>query len=360
LRLPDRHAILLQAKTKTIEGTGMGVSRRQALAGLGVLGLAATLRPLRAVAEEIIRLNIPGPHLMPFFPLELIPVLGIDRELGVRLAIRHLPSGVLAAEDMLAGNADFAGTGFPILPNFIAKHKNVVAIATLSSGAPPYAIVVRKALASTIRNLKDLRGHSVGVPMGSVSTKTYLQLLAEQWVGSFGVRPQEVRWVPITQNYEGVHGALAGEVADAVFCEEPNSSSLVREGLGVQIASLYDPKSPVRLAGSSHIRAVLTAAPATLEARPEASRKMVQMLRRTLKWIQEVPREQIPLRLGIADAAQRADIVHALGRLPDFYSRDGRFDEAELESTRRFMKSVGLAMPGGRDITTVIDERWLR
>lgn len=338
----------------------MGVSRRQALAGLGVLGLAASLRPLRAVGEEIIRLNIPGPHLMPFFPLELIPVLGIDRELGVRLAIRHLPSGVLAAEDMLAGNADFAGTGFPILPNFIAKHKNIVAIAALSSGAPPYAIVVRNALASKIRNLKDLRGHSVGVPMGSVSTKTYLQLLAEHWVRSHGVRPQEVRWVPITQNYEGVHGALAGEVADAVFCEEPNSSSLVREGLGVQVASLYDPTSPVRLAGSSHIRAVLTAAPATLEARPEASRKMVQMLRRSLKWIQGAPREQIPLRLGIADAAQRADIVHALGRLPDFYSRDGRFDEAELESTRRFMKSVGLAMPGGRDITTAIDERWLR
>ena len=337
----------------------MGMSRRQALAGLGVLGMTAALGPLRAAGVELIRLNIPGPHLMPFFPLELIPVLGVDREFGVRLAIRHLPSGVLAAEDMLAGNADFAGTGFPILPNFIAKRKNIVAVAALSSGAPPYGIVVRKALATKIRSLKDLRGHSVGVPMGSVSTKTYLQLLAEHWVGSQGVRPHEIRWVPITQNYEGVHGALAGEVADAVFCEEPNSSSLVREGLGVQIASLYDPGNPARLAGSNHVRAVLAASPSTLEVRPEASRKMLQMLRRTLKWIHEVPREQIPLRLGIADAALRADIVRALGRLPDFYSRDGRFDKAEIESTRVFMKSVGLAMPGGRDIASTIDERWL-
>jgi NitT/TauT family transport system substrate-binding protein len=150
----------------------MGMSRRRALAGLGALGMAASLRPLQAAGDEIIRLNIPGPHLMPFFPLELIPVLGIDRELGVRLAIRHLPSGVLAAEDMLAGNADFAGTGLPILPNFIARHRDIVAIATLSSGAPPYGIVVRKALATKIRSLKDLRGHSVGVPMGCVSTKS--------------------------------------------------------------------------------------------------------------------------------------------------------------------------------------------
>ncbi|MDP3584322.1 MAG: ABC transporter substrate-binding protein [Thiobacillus sp.] len=345
---------------KTTKGTHMGMSRRRALAGLGALGMAASLRPLQAAGDEIIRLNIPGPHLMPFFPLELIPVLGIDRELGVRLAIRHLPSGVLAAEDMLAGNADFAGTGLPILPNFIARHRDIVAIATLSSGAPPYGIVVRKALATKIRSLKDLRGHSVGVPMGSVSTKTYLQLLAEHWVSAHGVRPQEVRWVPITQNYEGVHGALAGEVADAVFCEEPNSGALVREGLGVRIASLYDPGNPVQLAGSTHIRAVLAAAPATLEARPQAPRKMVQMLRRALTWIHEVPREQIPLRLGIADAAQRADIVQALGRLPNFYSRDGRFDPAEIASTRLFMKSVGLSMPAGRDIATVIDARWLR
>lgn len=339
----------------------MGMSRRQALAALGALGMGVSVKPLRAAGEDLIRLNIPGPHLMPFFPLELIPLLGIDRELGVRLAIRHLPSGVLAAEDMLAGNADFCGTGFPVLPNFIAKHKPIVAIAALSSGAPPYGIVVRKALASRLRSLKDLRGHSVGVPMGSASTKTYLQLLAEHWLASEGgVRPQEIRWVPITQNYEGVHGALAGEVTDAVFCEEPNSSSLVREGLGVQIASLYDPKAPARLIGSNHIRAVVTAAPSTLDARPDAARKVVLMLRRSLKWIHEVPREQIPLRLGIADAAQRADIVQALARLPNFYSRDGSFDKTELESTRLFMKSVGLTMPDALDITAAIDTRWLR
>ena len=338
----------------------MGMSRREALARLGALGLAASLQPVHAAGEEIIRLNIPGPSLMPFFPLELIPVLGFDREFGARLAIRHLPSGVLAAEDMLAGNADFAGTGFPILPNFVARRRHVMAIAALSSGAPPYSIVVRKDLAGRIRTLADLRGHSVGVPMGSVSTKTYLQLLAEHWVASHGVRPQEVRWVPITQNYEGVHGALAGEVADAVFCEEPNSSSLVREGLGVQIASLYDPKQPVQLAGSNHIRAVLVAAPATLDARPQAARKMVQMLRRSLKWMHDQPREKIPMRLGIGDPAQRADIVQALGRMPNFYSRDGAFDKAEIEATRQFMQSVGLAMPGGRDIASLIDPRWLR
>jgi NitT/TauT family transport system substrate-binding protein len=338
----------------------MSMSRRQALVGVGALGLAAAVRPLRAAGDDFIRLNIPGPFLMPFFPLELIPALGLDHEAGVRLAIRYLPSGVLAAEDMLAGNADFAGTGFPIMPNLIAKKKEIVAIATLSSGAPPYGIVVRKALASSLRSLKDLRGRTVGVPMGSAATKTYLQLLAEHWVGTYGVKPHELRWAPITQNYEGAHGALASEIVDAVFCEEPATSSLVREGLGVQIASLADPKNPEKMPGRSHIRAVLTASPKMLEARPEMARKMVQMLRRALKWMQQAPREEIPKRLGVADPAQRADMVHALGRLPNFYSSDGTFSKADIEDTRVFMKAVGLAMPAGGEIASLIDERWVR
>lgn len=321
--------------------------------------MAAAARPLRAAHGETIRLNIPGPQLMPFFPLELIPALGIDREMGVRLAIRYQPSGVLAAEDMLSGNADFAGCGFPILPNFIARGKNIAAIATLSSGAPPYGIVVRKDLARKIRSIRDLRGQSIGVPMGSASTKTYLQLLAELWVSSQGIRPQEVRWTPITQNFDGAHGALAGAIVDAVFCEEPALSTLVREGLGMQIASLSDPGSALKLAGRNHIRAVVTAAPQTLAARPEAALVMVRMLRRSLKWIHETPREQLPKRLGIADPAQRADIVHALGRLPNFFSRDGSFAPSEIEATREFMKSVGIAMPDGRDISALIDRRWL-
>ncbi|MFN3544365.1 MAG: hypothetical protein ACK4UX_05885 [Thiobacillus sp.] len=157
-----------------------------------------------------------------------------------------------------------------------------------------------------------------------------------------------------------MHGALAGEVADAVFCEEPNSSSLVREGLGVQIASLYDPRQPLKLAGGNHIRAVLVAAPSTLAARPQAAQKIVQMLRRSLKWMHSVRSDEIPLRLGIDDPAQRLDVVQALRRLPNFYSRDGRFAPAELEATRQFMQAVGLSMPAGRDVATLIDARWLR
>lgn len=89
------------------------------------LGAASWLGAGRAEAPglTLIRINIPGPHLLPYLPVELIPILGIDQALGAQLAIRYMPSGVLALENVLAGDAHFAGVGFSVMPTFAAKGK---------------------------------------------------------------------------------------------------------------------------------------------------------------------------------------------------------------------------------------------
>jgi NitT/TauT family transport system substrate-binding protein len=334
-------------------------NRRQVLKAIAAaLALAGWQRS--HAESDTIRINIPGPLLMPFFPIELIPRLGIDRHLGFNLGIRYHPTGVLALEDMLAGNADFAGAGFPVLPKFMEQGRQVVAIGRLSSGAPPYAIIVRADLADKIRSIEDLRGHTLGVPIGSATTKTYLQLIAELWVSAYGVFPEQLRWAPITQTYDGVYGAMAGETVDAVFCEEPYSASLVREGLGKLLASLNDPRNP----GARH----RPRTPARgdrhhadrVRAHPESVRAMAQMLSRSLRWVRAAAPADIVAQLQIADADQRADIVDALTRLPTPYSGDGDFSEAEVEATREFMRAVGITLPGNADIRTLIDDRWVK
>lgn len=310
-------------------------------------------------ATDSLRINIPGPLLMPFFPIELIPRLGIDRQLDAQLGIRYHPTGVLALEDMLAGNADFAGVGFPILPKFLEQGRSVVAVARLSSGAPPYAIIVRKDLAGEIRSIADLRGRTLGVPVGSATIKTYLQLVAELWLASHGVQPKQVRWAPITQTYDGVYGAMAGQTVDAVFCEEPYSASLVRQNLGVTLASLNDPRNPVRVVGREHLRAVIVTTPHTIQEHPERVQQLVRMLRRALAWTAAATPQAIVGHLDIADAAQRADLIDALTRLPSPYSGDGRFSEAEIAATRDFMQAVGITLPGDADLKTLIDDRWV-
>jgi NitT/TauT family transport system substrate-binding protein len=338
------------------------VKRRVALQSL--LGLVAVpwLGSGRADAPDLtlIRINIPGPHLLPYLPIELIPLLGIDQALGAQLAIRYLPSGVQALENVVAGDAHFAGVGFSVMPSFVAKNKPVVALATLSSGTPPYAVLVRNDLAPRIRSIKDLKGRSIGIPLGSTTTKTYLQTLMELWLVSHGVKSSQVRWVPVNMNFDGMYGALASGSVDAVFCEEPLSGTLIRKKIGTQLASLSDPKNPARIVGRQHLRAVIASTPELVAAQPDRAEKMVRMLQRSMQWIRKTPPHEVVAKLGVQDAEQAHDIADAIKRLPNLYSPNARFDDQEIESTRQFLKASAAPVPPGFDIRSLIDDRWVR
>ena len=140
------------------------MDRRSALQSLLALGATPWLGSSRAETPglTLIRINIPGPHLLPYIPIELIPILGIDQALGAQLAIRYMPSGVQALENVVAGDAHFAGVGFSVMPTFVAKGKPVVALATLSSGTPPYAVLVRNDLAKTRRDPTERQSRQPG------------------------------------------------------------------------------------------------------------------------------------------------------------------------------------------------------
>lgn len=338
------------------------MERREALRSLLALGATACLGSVRAQApaSTLIRINIPGPHLLPFIPVELIPLLGIDQAMGVQLAIRYMPSGVQALENVIAGDAAFAGVGFSVMPNFVQQDKPVVALATLSSGTPPYAVLVRNDLAGKIRSLRDLKGRSIGIPLGSPTTKTYLQTLMELWLEAYGIRNDQVRWVPTSMNMDGMHGALASGSVDAVFCEEPLSGTLARTKTGTQLASLSDPNNPARFVGRQHLRAVIASTPEAVAASPAHAETMVRMLQRALHWIHKTPPERVVAKLGIPVPEQAADIASAMRRLPGLYSPDGRFEDSEIRSTRQFLKASRAKLPADFDIRALIDDRWVR
>jgi len=337
----------------------MHPSRRKLLQCLAALTVLPVWRAASA-ADTLIRVNIPGPNLMPFFPLELIRPLKIDQALGVRLAVRYLPSGVVATDDMLLGNADFAGVAFPVLPNYLSKGKPLKAIVSLNAGRPPIALVVRKPLAGTIRRVADLRGRTIGTQIGSATTKTYLNVLAELWIAAHGIKSSEVRWAPTHQNLEGIRGAMSGDMVDAVCVEEPAASMLVREGLGVRLASLGETQKAAQMAGEHHFRAVLVTTPAAIQADPRRAGQMVQMVQRALGWMQGATPDQIVEQLAIEDKAWRQTLIEVLKTLPQLYSRDGAFTPAEFKSTREFIQLAGINMPDGKDITDLVDDRWVR
>jgi ABC-type nitrate/sulfonate/bicarbonate transport system substrate-binding protein len=337
------------------------MQRRTVLRSLAVSALLAGVK-VNAAGEagpQVIRVNIPGPHLLPFIPIELISKLGIDQALGVQLAIRYLPSGILALEDALAGNAQFAGVAFSALPTFIAKGKPVSAIAVLSSGVPPYSILIRPDLAGSVRSLKDLKGRSIGIPMGSVTSKTYLQVMLELWLANQGVRSNEVRWVQTNQNLAGMQGSLVSGMVDAVFCEEPLAGTLVRKKIGLRLASLSDSDAPDGVGWANHIRAVLACPRDIVERQPQRVELMTAMLKRSLRWMQLKKPDDIVAKLGVEDAELRQDLADPIKRIPNVFSPDGRFKAEEVEASRQFLAETGTSLPAGMNIRGLIADKWV-
>jgi len=338
----------------------MNSSRRSALKAMAVLATLSCLP--RAWAAEpgqpVIRINIPGPRALAFMPIELIPALGIDRALGIHLSIRYFPSGVRSLEDALAGNADFAAVGFAVLPVLASKGQKVLALAPISGKTPPYALVVRKDLAGKIRKVGDLKGRSIGVSAGSVASKTYLNMLGEVVLSSYGVRPSEVRWVPNAQNIDAVFGALAGQAVDAVFCEEPFVTELVRRGAGRILLDLNTPVALARIPGLAHPRSVVAASAESVKENPQRTELMVQMVQRVLVWIHSATPEAIVSKLGVADENERRELIAALGRAPGMFSSDGRFSRKQVGETVNFLRAANESLPADLDVHSLVSYQW--
>ena len=322
---------------------------------LGLLG-ASSIRAAEG-GPRLIRLNLPGPRSLPFLPLQLIPRLGFDRELGVRLQLRHFASGVLAAEDMLAGNAGFAAHGFPILASLRAKGKSAVAVAALSGRDTPRALLVRTDLASRIKRVEDLMGASIGVSTGSVSSKTYMQLHGEQVLDLHGIAADDVRWVPMAQNWDSVRSVLVSKSADAVLCEEPFLSRAVEAGLARVLLHFNELQGPGRLPGAGHLRAVISVPHASIGHAERDGRALLQMLGKVLAWMAAAGAGRIVEQMGIEAATERAELARLLSRYPDLFPRDPRFDPAAVAATATLL--VALDLLKQRDaIRGLFDERW--
>jgi NitT/TauT family transport system substrate-binding protein len=333
----------------------MNPIRRNLLKLLPVIALAS-ITGTAAVAKErkLIRINIPGPHSLPFLPIEIIPLLGIDQALNVQLLVRYFPSGVRALEDMLAGNAQFSAQGFTILHAFHGQGKNVRAFAPLSGQIAPYGIVVRSDLSKKIKTVADLKGHSIGTSVGNVNNKTYSQQAAEAILSAHGVQMDAVRWVPTALNWEGQLGALSSKSVDAVFCEEPVLSRLVRKKIGFVLSDARATKESAKSKGAGHLRAVLTTTAESLQQDKENAELMLHMLRQSLTWIFSAEVGEIVKRLDINNPEEKLDVFNVLTRSRAMYPSDVRFSRRQIDATAQFMRSAGILKDDNFDINTLI------
>lgn len=332
-------------------------TRRQFLVSMACLAAARPAWSLGS-APQSIRINIPGPGSLPFLPIDLIPHLEIDRKLGVQLGIRYFPSGIHAMENMLSGEAEFAGFAFSVVPRMQAKGTDLLAVAPLSGDTPRGGMLVRMDLRDNIKTIADLRGRTIGVALGNAKSKTYLQVVAEQVLALAGIGPGQVRWVGTSHTTDGLVGAMAGTAVDAVFCEEPFITTLTKRRLGYLVADLKEPQYSASIPGLHHLRASISSTRSTLAQDPALAENLIAMLKQSLKWIGSHQPEDIVSRLGITNPLEREERINALRYSPGMFSNDTRFSRRQVLATKEFLLATTDLADEQIHVYRSIDSRW--
>ncbi|MEO5378109.1 MAG: ABC transporter substrate-binding protein [Magnetococcus sp. DMHC-6] len=321
--------------------------------------------PLQARSESADRsplpivISVPGPRNLSYLPIDLISILGSDREENVEVQLLHTGGGALALKNLTSHNSDFAVAGLPAMISLNIHALQAVAVAAVDD-APLFVLMVRANLASEVHTPADLRGRRIGVNSSSLTSKTTSQQLIELMLRTYGVDPSEVNFVPAGQSWESQSSTIRTGQVDAIMGDEPFASRLLASGDVFFLANLADPSLVSPFPGANFLHAVLIARPEMVSQSSEKIAKMVRILRKTLQWMADHSAQDIVKALDLKDVDERKYCLETLRKYPHIYSKDGHFSSRQLLETERFFKSSNPTDPlaSSLKLATMINEHW--
>jgi NitT/TauT family transport system substrate-binding protein len=316
--------------------------------------ITALLFAITAAAQERLLVSVPGPLNISYLPLDLAPMIGADRAEGVELVLQRVGGGGVALNDLRTRKADFAVAGVPAAISAKARGHDVVVIAPVND-LTLFILMVRDSLKASVKSVRDLEGHTIGVNSSSLASKTTSQQLAELLVKNAGVPLTRVRFVAAGQNWEEQSSAIRSGAVDAILGDEPFASRLRDGGEVFFLVNLANPADAANIPGAGFLHAAIETRSDVIAQTPHKAEKMVAVTRRTLAWMASHTPEQIVEALRIGDAKERQAILKALQQYPRLYSPDARFSAHQTRETDVFFTSTegksGL-------LSGMIDARW--
>ena len=249
--------------------------------------LAVVLLALLVSGVVVWRSRPPPPAAEPLVVAVAVSVFGAplwvaDRqgflaEEGLQATLRRYPTGKLAMEAMVQGEAEVATVAeTPIMfASLVGTPLRVIANFASSS---EQSIVARTDRG--IRQVTDLRGRRIGVTLGTTAHYVLHVLLSDQ-----GLSEADVELVPLPVTEQAA--VLAAGRVDAVSTFAPYSTQC-RRALGDQAQTFM---TGIRYVGY----ASLVVAPDFTHRRPEATRRLLRATERAILWMRAHPQEAVAI-----------------------------------------------------------------
>lgn len=297
-----------------------------------VLALLAAL-PVRA---ERIVLIVGGGEKQIYLPATLAVRLGYFAEQSLDVELDSEPSGVSAADVLLAGAAQGVVGAYDHTIDLQARGKSVQSLVQFTIAPGEAELASARKGGAAIGSPADFGGRAVGVTGLGASTSFLTQYLALV----HGVKLPELRLLPVGSGDTFVEAMRSGRI-DAGMTTEPTASRLIASGDARLLVDLRTPEATQKALGGLYPFACLYVRTDWLATHREQAQKLANALVKALRFINTHSAADIAAVLPPEYyAGGRAIYVQSLAHSKSMFTPDGVMPLAGPASVLRVLSAV--------------------
>lgn len=305
----------------------------------GACALASLTAVFPAQAQTKATVAHAGTQLMRL-PLYIAIQNGYFKQEGLDLEIVEIRSGSDGMK-MLAGNAVNFATGQLIDAVNLNKQGIQTVGVTMLTQRLTNSIVVRKAVASKYRSMKDLKGANLGVT--GVGSGTWQFAV---FAGTLeGLKADDFNFIAAGTG-AGVIGAMKAGRIDAMSYSDPENLQMVKDGDAEFLIDMADEATHLRILGDSYLNNQIMVLASYAKANPKVVQSLANAIQKGVVWVNTHSIDETAKLLHSYPAFSGlpyAQFLESVQRtLPSGVGKSAVITKAAFDSAMRLPVAVGI------------------
>ena len=279
-------------------------------------------------------MGVGGQAQFIYLPLTLADRLGYFKDEGLTVEIQDLKGGSQALAALTGGSVDMV-TGFYEHTIRTQVQGKRIEMVTLFDLYPGLVLMVGKKHADSVRSIKDLVGHPVGVTAPGSSTDEMVKYLLKQNGGN----PNDIPVVSIGTSSTAV-AAIESDQVWAGVTVDPTASKLEKDGTAKAIYDTRTADGTKKVFGGDWPAGGFYTSAEFMKQNPNTLQAVVRAGVKTLKWIKSHSAADIAAKMPASFYEGDKDLyVKALKANLPMFSSDGLMP---ADGPNNVLKTLGL------------------
>ena len=310
-----------------------------AAAVVAIISVAALAAPVRA--QTAIKIMVGGIDKQIYLPAKLAAQLGFFKEQGLDVELFNSTSGSQAATALLAREVQGVVGFYDHTIDLQSKGKFITSVVQFAV-APGEVVLVKAADAEKLKDPANWKGQALGVTgLGSAT-----DFLTRALAAKAGLKVQDYSLVPVGAGDTFLASLQQGKIASGMTTE-PTVARAIKNGSAKVGIDLRTPESTRAALGGDYPAACLYMDRAWMEANKDTAQKVVNVMVKTLKWMNSHSPEEIAAAMPKDYYAGELDLyIQGLREGRAQYSPDGMMPAGAPESVLKVLTSFSPNLQG--------------